>query len=680
MHIANAADMAETAEPGIDALLRMAGQINIDLDDAKLNALGSRVARDAQEDDDSRSDWRSRYDASIELAAMTAEEKNSPFEGASNVVYPLLAEASLAFANRSLAAIFDDDTIARATVNGDDPQGEKQARADRVGEHLNYQMTSEMVEWEPDMRRLLHMLPSTGCVFRKIWWSAGESRPMSCLVRPEHFIVNNSVSSLKSAPRSTMVFTLWPHEVEEKIRAGMFHDQDYGIDKERDEEQEFYEQIRRIDLDDDGYPEPYVVIVHKASSKVARVKACYGTRVVASEGGRLTTYDGQSMAPTHAQPGDIILNGDRVQQIVPMQYFVKYGLIPDPQGGFYDWGFGQLIGDMNRSVTTLLRQMIDAGTLRNSGGGILSKAFKGRQEAIDIAVGEWRTVDVSSEDLARGILPNPNPDPSPMGLQLIEVLVNASRSMTTQSDVASGDVAAQMAPTTMMALADQAMTGFRGLFKGVWHSLSEEVRMFAHLNRLSLDGETYFRFQDAQKSVAQQDYGIEDMDITPTADPDGQSPMQKASRGQLLMSMAADPRLDALKLYEEAFRLMKFGDIEKFIAPPQQPDPQAQQAALLAATKLQADIALIMAKVENERTSSVLKQAQAVGEIAEAEAHESGRQMNEFMAELQRLQAYAKTIGEVANVTERVRGMEGGQQAGLPSAGTPPVALAGGPF
>jgi len=663
--------MEEAPEQGIDVLLRHASALNIELDDSQLNALGIKVVRDTEEDEQSRSDWMAKYTEVQDIVSLVADEKSFPFDGASNVVYPLLTEACLAFANRSLAAVFDDKVLVSATVNGDDPQGLKQDRADRVAAHLDYQMMNEMSEWRPDTRRLLFMLPAAGCMFRKIWWSAREGRPMSCLVRPEDFIVNNNVSDLKSAPRMTMRFRMWPHQITEQVRAGLFNDVDYGLDPERDEEQEFYEQIRRIDLDEDGYPEPYVVTVHVETAKVARVKACYGSRVVMSQNGKLATVTARGVESTAALPGDIVVNGDEVQQIIPMAYFEKYGLIPDPKGGFYDWGFGHIVGDLNEAVTTSLRQMIDASTLRNAGGGLLSKAFKGRQTDIQVAPGVWQSVDVSSEDLAKGVLPNPNPDPSPMGLQLIEILVEASRSMTTQSDVASGDVAAQMAPTTMMALADQAMTGFRGLFKGVWHSLSGEVEKFALLNRLSMDGQRYFRFHDAQEAVAAEDYGIEDMDITPSADPEGLSPMQKAARGQMLISLAADPRLNADALFDEAFKLMKFGDFERFKGEPQQPDPMQQMAVQLQAAKLQADIALIRAKVENERVDSILKRAEAVNELAQAEAEEAGSQITGYMRQLEALQATAKAIGEVANARERVSGMAGAEQAGIPRIGPP---------
>lgn len=658
----------ETPGQGIDVLLRYASEINIDLDDHQLNALGTKVVRDTEEDEQSRADWMAKYTEVQDIVALVSEEKSFPFDGASNVVYPLLTEACLAFANRSLAAVFDDQALVSATVNGDDPQGMKQEQADRVAAHLNYQMMNEMSEWRPDMRKLLFMLPAAGCMFRKIWWSAREGRPMSCLVRPEDFIVNNNVSDLKSAPRQTMRFKMWPHQITEQVRAGMFNDVDYGLDPDRDEEQEFYEQIRRIDLDEDGYPEPYVVTVHVESSKVARVKACFGSRVVMSQDGKLATNTPQGVEPTIAQAGDIIMNGDKVQQIMPMQYFEKYGLIPDPKGGFYDWGFGHIVGDLNEAVTTSLRQMIDASTLRNAGGGLLSRAFKGRQGSIQIGPGVWQSVDVSSEDLAKGVLPNPNPEPSPMGLQLIEVLVEASRSMTTQSDVASGDVAAQMAPTTMMALADQAMTGFRGLFKGVYHSLTGEVEKFALLNRLSMDGQRYFKFHDSQEQVSPDDYNIDDMDIVPSADPEGLSPMQKASRGQMLLSLVGRGLNDEA-LYQEAFRLMKFGDFERFQGEPQQPDPMAQMAVQLQAAKLQADIKLIQAKVENERVDSILKRAEAVNELAQAEAEETGAQMAQYMRDLDALQSTVRAIGEVANVEERVRGVAGPEQTGIPRIG-----------
>lgn len=653
------ASAQETPAQGISRTLQLAAMHNIPVE----QGLGAMVVRDAEEDDTSRSDWKTRHKEVTDILRMKRVAKDGrdafPFEGASNVIYPLLPDACLSFANRAMSAVFGDDDLVSCVVNGEDVDGSKAERADRVAHHLSWQLLEEMPEWEADTRRLLHLIPAEGCVFRKVWWSLAENRPISCLVRAEDLIVNNNISSLRTSPRTTLRHMMWPHEIEENVRAGLFNDVEYGLKPDLIEEQEFYDQMRRMDLDGDGYAEPYTVTVHVKSGEVARVRACFGTRLVQNIGGDLMVAGQGGMEPAVARPGDVIVRGGRVERIIPLQYYVKYGLIPALDGTFYDWGFGHLIGDLSESVSALLRQSIDAGILRNAGGGLLSREFKGRQEDIAVAPGVFRQVDVSAEALAKGVLPNPNPDPSVVVLQLMEVLVEASQRMTSQTDVAQGDIAAQMAPTTMMGLTDQALTGFKGIFKGIWQSLTDDIRMVADLNRLYMEEGRYFRFQDEQRKIILGDYA-DDMAIRPSADPDTFSPMQRMSRAQMLLGMVGTPGLDAKELLDEAFRLMRFGSVERFLAEPQ-PDPNAQQIAMMLQLQImeaRAKIEKMMAETGKVRAETLKTGADAVKTVAEAEAEEVNRPFESYLRDLDALKSEAELIGKRADARERVQRME----------------------
>ena len=313
----------------------------------KLNDIGSEVDRKYKIDKQSRAEWEKGSERAMDIALQVREVKNYPFEGAANIKYPLVTVAALQFGARAYPAIIDGTRIVKAQVvgndsgvpikddNGDpkvDPlsqeplwikkPGEKRAKADRVSRHMSYQLLNEMEEWEEDTDVLLHHLPIVGCAFRKVWRSETLGRNKSEMVPAKHLVVNDKCRSLDEAPAVTHEIFLYPQDIEERKLSGVFLDIDLGSPAEADSDEDaphmFLEQHRYIDLDEDGYKEPYIVTVHKDTCHVVRIVANYSV-------------------------DEIKDNGKKIVRIPKEQYFVKYSFIPDPKGGFYDIGFGRLL-------------------------------------------------------------------------------------------------------------------------------------------------------------------------------------------------------------------------------------------------------------------------------------------------------------------------------------------------
>ena len=327
------------------------------LDDDKLADIGKRVVEEAEIDDRSRDDWRRDAEEGMKAALQAATVKNWPFENSANIKYPLITVAALQFNARAYPAIVADDRPVKAKVFGADPEGQKRQRAERVSEHMSYQLMEEMVEWEGDTDTLLMQVPIVGDAFRKVYYDASLGRNRSEMVPAVDLIVNQSVRSLEEAPRVTHRLMRYPQEIEEKKRAGIWLDVEIPVpmsaDGDKDAPREFYEQHRFMDLDEDGYGEPYIVTVHKESAKVVRIVANYG-------------------------PDDIEFNDDatRIVRIAKQDYFVQYPFIPDPGGGFYGIGFYRLLKSLNEAINTALNQMFDAGTLQNAGGGFIGSGVR----------------------------------------------------------------------------------------------------------------------------------------------------------------------------------------------------------------------------------------------------------------------------------------------------------------
>jgi chaperonin GroES len=220
----------------------------------------SRSTREPQE-------WLVRYRKWLDMAMQVREAKNFPWPKASNVKFPLLTVAAIQFQARAYPAIVDGSNLVKGRVLGPDPDGQKRQRADRIGAHMTWQMLYRMPDWEEETDRLLLQLPITGCVFRKTYYDSIANSNCSEMVSGEDFIINYWAKSLERAPRYTHRLRFYPHEVKEKIAAGLWREVPVQADAEdaNDEDAlvEFYEQHRYIDLDDDGYPEPYIVTTTK---------------------------------------------------------------------------------------------------------------------------------------------------------------------------------------------------------------------------------------------------------------------------------------------------------------------------------------------------------------------------------------------------------------------------------
>ena len=578
------------------------------LDDDDLGSIGQKVVREAMIDKNSRADWDDNMKVAMDLAMQVTEDKTFPWPKAANIKYPLLTTAAIQFAARAYPAIVPGRDIVKVKINGNDPAGDKQERGDRVGRHMSWQLTEEMAEWEPDTDRLLHVLPITGVVFRKTWFDPNKGRNCSQMVLPQNLLIDYEAMSMDDAPRITQCFELYPHQITERMRGGTWLKHDFGIanDSEGDEDapHEFYEQHRLLDLDDDGYPEPYIVTVHKDTGSVCRIVARFD-----EEGIKVN------------EMGEII-------RIKPIQYFTKYGFIPNPESAVYDLGFGMLMNPINQSVNTILNQMMDAGTLQNAGGGFIGKGLRLKGGSMRFRPGEFKPVDVSSgSKIADNIYHMQHQGPSPVLFNLLGLMIDAGKEIASVKDVLTGESqGANASPTTTLAMIEQGLKTFTAIFKRVHRSLKGELKKIYRLNRMYMAPESYFTLLDDPEAVHQADYEEESMDVVPVSDPTVVTDMQRLGKAQALLQFVGDPFFNQLQLRYRYLVAIGAENIEQILIEPEpQVDPKAelemmkfQLEALERTEKLPAEIAQMMAK--------------SMEHIAKAEAEEAGIQINAYKA------------------------------------------------
>lgn len=586
------------------------------LSEAELGRIGQRVIRDVEIDEISRggsgadSDgegWIQRYRNALKIAMQVREEKTFPWPKASNVKYPLLTTASVQFQARAYPAIVDGSNLVKGRVLGPDPSGEKRARAERIGQHMTWQLLYRMPGWEEETDRMLLMLPIVGCVFRKTWYDPIQNANRSEMVNAEDFIVNYWAKNLETAPRYTQVLHYYPYEVQEFIASEQW--QPITIDDvDGDDEQAlggYYEQHRTLDLDGDGYPEHYVVTCTK-EGEVARIVPCFGpeeVKVMAmGKPAKLIDVLESAMA---GQPVEV----DRVIKIDRRQYYTKYGFIPAPDGSFYDLGFGTLLEDISSVIDTMLNQMIDAGALQNAQGGFLGSGVQVRGGTMRFTLGEWKRVDVTGGSLKDNIVPMNTPGPSAVLFNLLGMLIEAAKEITSVQDVLTGEGTANQPATTTLALIEQGQKVMTAIFKRIHRAFGNELRVLRRLNRDYLDEDEYFQLNDEEPemgedgnpvlgvdgepvmtsvaSIGRADYADEDLDVIPVSDPNQVSDMQKIARAEAMMqAFNGDPLINQKLIRQNMLEALGVRDVKAYFeVPPPQPDPEVLAKAADADVK-----------------------------------------------------------------------------------------------
>jgi chaperonin GroES len=632
--------------------------------------IAGRVLEEADIDESSRENWKKISEEAMKIAQQVIEEKNTPWDHASNVMYPLIATSALQFAARAYPEIVNGPRIVKGKVTGKDPDGSKEERAERISKHMSYQLLEEMTEWEEETDKLLHMLPVLGVVFKKTYYSPVWVRNVSKKVHPNYCLINSNADTIETAARITHIVYLSKNEIIERRRRGLFNDEDLNLQDQSvktpegeilgpDPEagHEFYEQHRYLDLDHDEYAEPYIVTVHKESEKVVRIRARFALQ-------------------------DIERNRkNEVVRINPIHYFTKFGFIPNPDGSFYDIGFGQLLYGINASINTGINQLFDAGSAKNAGGGLLSKDVKIREKVIKVKPSEFQRVECTGQALKDGIFPWPFPEPSMALFQLVGKLEESGQKLTSTANILSGETERNETATTTLARIEQALKLFTGIHKRLYRSFSQEYRKIAALNALYLPDEVYYRILDEKAVVARADYALADCDVQPTADPNAATDIQRMMRAEAVMKFVGDPDVDQWEIKHGYLTALKVENIDKILPAKKPPVPPPPDPKLVEA-EAKIDIEKTKVTLEAKKLDAELREIESrtILNIANAEKAEIGDQLEYYkgFAEKlsQQLQAQEGAVsGTPASPPSGVGSPElGGENAGNNAGGIPGMA------
>lgn len=568
----------ETTSPAINILDT--------LDEAKQNEISAMCKQGFDEDLDSRGEWEHNIDAWIKLAKQTKEEKTYPWPNASNVKYPLVSTAAMQFAARSYPSLVPSNgKIVSAQVVGKDPTGEKYEKALRVSTYMSYQIMQEMYGWEEDMDKMLMMLPIIGTMFKKTWYDKSEDKIKSQLVLPKHIVVNYWTKCLEESERISEVLYVSPRLVKERQNLGYYNDVDLGDPQTADNlspedannnqsslPYTIIEQHTYLDLDGDDYPEPYVVTFEYTSGKLLRISRRY-----------------------HLDDVELKEDGKTIARIKPIHMYTKFGFIPNPDGSFYDIGFGVLLGPLNESVNTLINQLVDSGTLNNLQSGFIGKALRLKMGDASMRPGEWRPVNAASDDLRKQIVPLPSKEPSNVLFQLMGTLITSGKELASVAEIFTGKMPGQNTPaTTTMATVEQGMKVFTAVYKRIYRALKEEIQKIFELNKLYTDPNHVIEVLDMQ--IGPDDFDSKTCDIIPGADPSATTNQEKLMKAQGLLELMqmAGPMMNPIKVISRVLEAQEQPNWQELFSdevqqsgqvPPPPPDPKL----MAIQAKMQAD-------------------------------------------------------------------------------------------
>ncbi|MBV5322734.1 MAG: hypothetical protein JZU60_02730 [Ilumatobacteraceae bacterium] len=550
-------------------------------DETDLKRIGNECYEGYMRDEQSRHTWMKRNENGMDLALQIQKDKSFPWPGCSNVAFPLVTIAAMQFHARAYPAIVNGTDIVKCAVFGDDPDGQMTARAERVSTHMSWQLLYQDKTWEDQEDKAILNLSIIGTNFKKSYYSASLGHNVSELVLAKDLVLDYWSKSVEDSPRKTHKLPMQRNEVHEKIMRGVFRDvseeswynsapparsnlqqtnQDnrQGVTPPSPDDTtslRFLEQHCNLDLDDDGYAEPYIITFEETSKCVCRI---------------VTRFDRESdIERVLAGP-----NKGKIIRITAMEYFTKKTFIPSPDGGIYDIGFGVFLGPLNEAVNSLVNMLLDAGTMQTTGGGFLGRGAKIRGGVYTIAPFEWKRVDSTGDDLRKSIFPLPVNAPSDVLFQLLSLLINYTSRISGTTDVMVGENPGQNTPaSSMQTMVEMGQKIYTAIFKRLWRSSKEEFTKLYKLNGMFLTD------KPQPGGATRTDYLESSDSISPVADPNVTSDSMRLQLATALKQAAMSTpgyNRDAVELrYLKALRVEGIKEVFQGTAgQPPQKDPK----------------------------------------------------------------------------------------------------------
>ena len=532
----------------------------------ELVQLSGDLVGDFEEDISSRKDWIQTYVDGLQLLGMKIEERMEPWPGACGVYHPLLSETLVKFQAETIMAIFPAAGPVKTQIVGKETP-EKKASAERVQDDMNYQLTDVMQEYRPETERMLWGLGLSGNAFKKVYFDPSLDRQVSMFVPAEDLVVPYGAASLAQAPRITHVMRKTKNELRKLQVAGFYKDIELPepadvfdeVEKKIAEKQGFrastddrYKLLEmQVDLDLDEYPDldkdgkptgialPYIVTIEKSSGEVLAIRRNW-------------------------RPED--------ENKQKRNHFVHYGYIPG--FGFYCFGLIHLIGAFAKSGTSILRQLVDAGSLSNLPGGFKTRGLRTKGDDTPISPGEFRDVDVPSGTMRDNIMPLPYKEPSMVLAGLLDKIIEEGRRFASAADLNISDMSAQAPVGTTLAILERTLKVMSAVQARIHYSLKEELKLLRDIIRDYTPDKYTYEPTEGPARAKKSDY--DDCDVIPVSDPNASTMAQKIVQYQAVLQLAQGaPQLYNLPLlHRQMLDVLGIKNANKLVKLPEDQVPE----------------------------------------------------------------------------------------------------------
>jgi hypothetical protein len=560
------------------------------LDNGDLTSIKNELMGSIDSDKESRSDWEKTYREGLEYLGMKYEERSRPFEGASGVMHPLLAESVTQFQAQAYNELLPSQGPVKTQVIGmTTPETEQQAA--RVQEFMNYQLMQVMREYDSETDQMLFYLPLSGSAFRKVYYDQNLGRAVSKFIPSEDLIVPYGATDLHSATRITHVINMSMNEIRKLQQIGFYRDVDLDYGNVSPEEtDEIQEEIDRIQGVEPSYSNNDMCQVYESHVELD-IEGFEDVNLEGEETGIKLPYivtiaNGKVLSIRRNYKED-----DQLKQRI--NYFVHYKFLPGL--GFYGFGLTHMIGGLSKASTSILRQLIDAGTLSNLPAGFKARGIRIRNDDQPLQPGEFRDMDAPGGSLRDAFVPLPFKEPSQTLLSLLGILVDSGRRFASIADMQVGD-ANQNAPVgTTVALLERGTRVMSAIHKRLHASQRIEFEILAKVFSEYLPPSYPYNTANGNQTIKALDFD-QRVDVLPISDPNTFSMSQRVMLAQeLLRTVQSNPEIHGPNGIYEAYRRMYSAmgvqDVEKLLPPPPQPqpmDPASENAGLITGMPQQA--------------------------------------------------------------------------------------------
>ena len=557
------------------------------MNDGDLEMIARELSDAYEGDKESRGDWSSTYAEGLELLGMQYEDRTNPFPGASGVSHPLLAESVTQFQAQSYKELFPAGGPVKTQIMGAiSPQVEQQSQ--RVKEFMNFQLTHVMEEYEPELDQMLFHLPLSGSAFRKIYFDNTLGRPVSKFVSSEDLVVPYEATDLHTCSRITHVVKMMSNDLRKFQVSGFYRDIPVGEPSEGDpsEVQDKIDELdgkqktytkddvytlleMHVDLDLPGYEDaneageetgirlPYIVTIEEGSNQILSIRR----------------------------------NWNETDPLkIKKQYFVHYKFLPGL--GFYGFGLIHMLGGLTKTATSVLRQLIDAGTLVNLPAGFKARGLRIRDDDQPLVPGEFRDVDAPAGDLRASLMTLPYKEPSGTLFNLLGFVIDSGKSFAAVADMKLGEGNEVNPVGTTMALLERGMKVMSAIHKRMHAAQGKEFKLLAKLFAESLPAVYPYQIVGGNQAIKAQDFDAR-IDVIPVSDPNIFSVTQRVTlaQQQLQLAQAAPQMHNIYEAYRRMYEAMGVQNIDAILMQPPQPqpkDPATENSEILAGMPAQA--------------------------------------------------------------------------------------------